>query len=467
MTRKFQIKAVPSSWLENNGRRLDCGPYLSGAMEARELLRQLRAGKTPLAELTIGIFHAGRESRQWVESEEHGVPFMGSTDVLASDLSGLPLISKKQVRANPNFSIRAGWTLITRSGTIGRMAYARSDMDGIACSEHVIRVVPNEEKIRPGYLYSYLTSRFGVPIIVSGTYGAIIQHIEPHHIQDLPVPRLGELEERVHELVELAAEKRVEANRAIAEATELMVSMAGLQRLSNNSLEGIPFGTNAVGSSSLLTRMDGAFHSSFHSEAVSLLEKAAVPLVTVSALSLSVIEPNRFKRIQIDDPEFGVPFFGTSALMWSEPKPSYMIPKNMSGIDDLLVDQATILIPRSGQISGIIGMPVLPYGELIGGAVSEDAIRVKCVDENVAGYVFVALKSEYGRRQLKARAYGSSIPHLDVSQIKAVQIPDLGARGIEKIGALGVRSVRLRHEAIDCENQARTLVERAIEGGGR
>ena len=38
MSRKFQVKSVPSTWLENNGRRLDCGPYLSGAIEARELL---------------------------------------------------------------------------------------------------------------------------------------------------------------------------------------------------------------------------------------------------------------------------------------------------------------------------------------------------------------------------------------------------------------------------------------------
>ena len=48
MSRKFQVKAVPSSWLENNGRRLDCGPYLSGAMEAKEKLRALKVKKEPL-----------------------------------------------------------------------------------------------------------------------------------------------------------------------------------------------------------------------------------------------------------------------------------------------------------------------------------------------------------------------------------------------------------------------------------
>lgn len=40
MSRKFQIKTVRSTWLENNGRRLDCGPYMSGAVEAKELLKK-------------------------------------------------------------------------------------------------------------------------------------------------------------------------------------------------------------------------------------------------------------------------------------------------------------------------------------------------------------------------------------------------------------------------------------------
>jgi len=52
MKRKFAIKTVPSTWLETEGRRLNCGPYMSGAIEARELLKKLRT--TPLRDLTDG-----------------------------------------------------------------------------------------------------------------------------------------------------------------------------------------------------------------------------------------------------------------------------------------------------------------------------------------------------------------------------------------------------------------------------
>ncbi|MHC5830793.1 MAG: restriction endonuclease subunit S domain-containing protein, partial [Nostoc sp.] len=81
------------------------------------------------------------------------------------------------------------------------MVYVRSDMAGMACTEHAMRVVPDVEKILPGYLYAYLSSKFGVTLVISGTYGSIIQGIEPQHLADLPVPRLGaDIEEKVHKI---------------------------------------------------------------------------------------------------------------------------------------------------------------------------------------------------------------------------------------------------------------------------
>ena len=193
-------RIVRSGWLDEGGRRLDCNPYMSGALEARDTLKRLPVTEK-LSAVTARIFHAGREARLWVSDADHGVLFMGSSDIRVADFSALPLIAKRQVERNPLFTLGSGWTLITRSGTIGRMAYARPDMAGMACSEHVLRVVPDVGRIPSGYLYAFLSSRYGVPLVVSGTYGAIIQHIEPEHIAELPVPRFGpvfEQEVRTH-----------------------------------------------------------------------------------------------------------------------------------------------------------------------------------------------------------------------------------------------------------------------------
>jgi type I restriction enzyme, S subunit len=459
---------VKASWMESNGRRLDCNPYLSGAFEAKIILEKLSAKKEPLQNLTLGgmngLINAGRITRNWVNDPEHGLPFLSSTDILQADLSNVSLIAKKAAKLNPKLIIRQDWTLITRSGSIGRMAYCRSDMDGMACTEDVLRVVPDPDRILPGYLYAYLSSKFGVPIVVSGTYGAIIQHIEPHHIADLPVPRLGDaIEGKVHELVVEAAKLRTEASSLLNAAIRKLEDVAGLPHLHRNYIHSDP-DTSFASSKLLVSRLDGLFHSSYHKSALDPLMKLPDSMrTTVDNMIVDIIEPKRLKRIQVDNPNHGVPFFGTTALMWVDPEPSYYIPKRLSNIGQYTINENMLLVPRSGQLSGLIGHPVLPYGSLIGGAVSEHAIRVVAKSKMIAGYLFIALVSEYGRRQLKSRAFGSSIPTLDVNMIRQVIIPKLPGKYIEEIGNIGWKISQMRSEGIQKEHQARQSIEVTIQ----
>jgi type I restriction enzyme S subunit len=462
----MKTKFVPSDWLGRDGRRLDCGPYMSGALEARVRLEQLRARKDTLREVTLGgmagIFNGPRFARTYVDNARFGVPFLGSTDILNADLTGLPLLSRRQVEANPRLVVRDGWTLITCSGTIGRMAFARSDMDGMAGSQHFMRVVPDPEKIPPGYLYAYLSSKFGVPIVAGGTYGAIIQHIEPEHIADLPVPRFGRaFEVRVQTFVEEAAALRAESGSLLLKAVAELEKIAGLPHLSAPASP-TPYSVTLVPASSVQARLDGFFHGNYHKAA--LKELASVSSTRLDEVSTRIVEPARFKRISVSDSAYGVPFFGTTALFWVDPTPNYFLARSMQSIADYVVDERCLLIPRSGQLSGVIGSAVLPYGDIVGGAVSEDAIRVYFETEQDAGFGFIALTSEYGRRQLKARAFGSSIPHLDVRHIGQVRIPDLTVGQRRKLGEKGARVSRMRHAACQLERKARMLVEARIGG---
>ena len=404
MSRKFQIKTVPSTWLENNGRRLDCGPYLCGAIEARGLLR--RHQTKSLSGLAIEIFHAGRESRTWVDSPGYGVPFMGSTDVLASDVSGLPLISKKQVASTPRFTIRKGWTLITRSGTIGRMAFARSDMDGVACSEHVMRVLPNEELIMPGYLFAYLSSSFGVPIVVSGTYGAIIQHIEPHHIADLPVPRLGAVEDQAHELIQKAADLRTKANQLLEDATRDLEREigGGPVRWQHNHIQAFAIKTTTFGSK--VSRLDAFHHIGYVGEAI---DKAVVPLVEVQNVARA-LRPPIMKRIRVE--EGGYEFLGGSELVTLDQRSETRISARTPNIDQFVVYPGYVLFQCVGQRYGLFGRAVLANRQLYGKAVTEAVMRLIPHDIRDAGYISVYLATGFGQRLGMRYSAGTSIPVL-------------------------------------------------------
>lgn len=461
MSRKFQVRTIPSTWLETNGRRLDCGPYLSGAMEARELLRRLSAVKEPLASITKGIYHAGREGRLWVESPEYGVPFMGSTDILASDLSNLPLISKKQVRENPDFTVRAGWTLITRSGTIGRMAYARADMDGIACSEHVMRVVPNTAKVKPGYVFAYLSSRFGLPIVLSGTYGSIIQSIEPHHIEDLPVPRLGNVEDLAHELIQRASDLRTKANELISKQVKALEEeiAGGPVVWQHKKPQDFSIGVRTV--KGFFDRLDAFHHIGYVGEA---FEKARVPLVGISRYA-DALYPPFMKRIRVQ--EGGVEFLGgTDALTLNQKSDSY-IASNTKDLDSFIVRNGYVLFQCDGQRYGIFGRPILANRNLVGKAVTQHMMRIIPNDIRDAGYIFTFLATEFGRRLLMRFSAGTSIPSLNEDGARKILIfwPDDQRR--HSIGAVAEEAWEYRAEATCLEDQARSLVEQTIEEGGR
>jgi type I restriction enzyme S subunit len=459
MSRKFQCKAIPSTWLESNGRRLDCGPYLSGAIEARELLKQHNT--EPLASLTRDIFHAGREGRIWVDSNEFGVPFMGSTEVLASNLSHLPLISKKQINSNPKFTIRPGWTLITRSGTIGRMAYARPDMNDVACSEDVMRVVPDEEKIKPGYLYSYLSSRFGVPIVIAGTYGAIIQHIEPDHISDLPVPRLGEVEQQAHTLVQLAANLRVEATQEINSITRGLEEEIGGGSVVWRHRHVQAHAIQTISISSSLNRLDAFHHVGYVGEAI---EKAAVPLVEVGNYARA-LRPPILKRIKVDGT--GIDFLGGRELLRLDQSAEDQIAFRTPNLEQFIVKPGMVLFQCVGQRYGIFGTPVLANRRLIGRAVTEAVMRLIPHDPEDAGYIFTYLATGFGRRLVMRHSAGTSIPVLQEDGASKILIywPDKARR--LQIHQAATIAWEKRARAVELENKARTLVERTIEAGGR
>lgn len=447
-------RIVRSGWFDEGGRRLDCNPYMSGALESRDTLKRLPVTEK-LSAVTARIFHAGREARLWVSDADHGVLFMGSSDIRVADFSALPLIAKRQVARNPLFTLGSGWTLITRSGTIGRMAYARADMAGMACSEHVLRVVPDAERIPSGYLYAFLSSRYGVPLVVSGTYGAIIQHIEPEHIAGLPVPRFEPVfEQEVAQLIDKAADARVAASKYRRAALELFQAKISWRQHSD-SIARTPM------ASTLLGRMD-AFHYSPRVET----GRAALAAHCGTRLGDQVervFEPNRGSRLKVTDPAFGVPFLSSSSVFELNPSAEYLVSRSLTPhLEGLLVSDCDVLIPRSGQLGGIIGRAVLPLPMNVGQAGSEHLVRVRCHSPSDAAYLWAVLASEPGYWALVGTAFGSSIPSLDSSLISDLTIPWLSELERQEIGALAEKAVVAQNKGNELEAAAVALLEEKI-----
>ena len=214
------------SWLRNEGCRLDASAYVDGSLATYHGIVNGKWDWLPLDSLAR-LFKAPRYLRRYVFDRTRGTSILSSSDILLADLNSVPLLSDKTPVLS-ELLLKEGWTLISRSGTIGNTAYVRPEMDGMAASEHVMRVAPDQTKIWPGYLFAFLSTLQGNSLLKRRTYGSIIQHIEPHHIADLPVPLPEPSEqERLHNLVARAAAARTEASRLLNEAAAYFDGLAG------------------------------------------------------------------------------------------------------------------------------------------------------------------------------------------------------------------------------------------------
>lgn len=461
------VRVVRSSWLEEGGRRLDCNPYMSGAREAKDALEELRSPKSKLHEVTHDIFDSGRESRRWVDDPKFGVRYMGSAAIDLADLSLLPLISSKQVARNPRLLVEEDWSLITRSGTIGRMAYVRSDMAGLACSEDVLRVIPNRDRILPGYLYAFLSSRFGVPLVASGTYGAIIQHIERAHISDLPVPRFDEaLEQSVHEQIAQAAQLRADATRLLREAQQVLLSEIGAPDVSGLTKTERLFTVARSSELARTGRMEGNFYNAVAARVESWARGVGARCRSLGDVA-DVYDVPPFKHIYVDE-GYGVPFFTSGEIFGLDRTATKFLSKTRTlNLHKYMLEQDWVLLARSGQLGGIIGRPQYVDSALSGSATSDHVIRI-VPREVPGGYLYAYLYcAAIGYPLVTRTMTGHSIPALWPSQLMSLPVVLADPDAMNRISSIVVSAFEDRVRATELEAQGRFKVECAIGAGGQ
>jgi type I restriction enzyme S subunit len=440
---------------------------MSGALEAREKLRQLNGPKDALHTLTSGhaggIYNGPMFKRNFVQTLEHGVPFLSSGTMLRADLSNLPLLRRKDAESSrlSYLRLRAGTTLISCSGTIGRMSYVRPDMDGIWSSQDVLKIVPDTSKIPAGYLYAFLSCRYGVPLVVSGTYGAIIQHIEPEHVSSIEVPRFdASLEASIDERIQTAAKLRGSASKQLLEVSEEFDShIPNLDLLQPPKLQ-----ISSILSSAARRRLDAQFHNPL---AVQIrAELASIPHATIAEWCDDLFLPGIFKRIHVSGPEFAAPYYTGYSLFWNEPEPKGYLSRATSLFEQVQLREGMVLVQAFGQEGGLTGSPVWVGRHLEGATTTHMLVRLIVNRRDRAAYLFGFLNSRLAYKQISCLTFGGSIPHFDESGIGSVLVPRLSPEREAAIATRVLSAVSARDQALSLELEARVIVEQAISGAG-
>lgn len=470
----MKVKTIRSSWWEGYGYRLDCQPYLQGALETKIILEALSVRKDPLHTVTAGhdggIYNGPQFTRHYVDSPEFGVPFMGSSAMLRADLSGLPLFSTRHAQSDflAHLELKSGMTLISCAGTIGRCVYARPEMVGMWSSQHIMKVVPDSGKIPPGYLYAFLSSKFGIPLVVSGTYGSIIQSIEPEHIADIPVPRFDhKIERRIHDLVEEAADALTQHSALMNRATTRLLAQVGIGDMPPIAWWG---SSKHLGWAQSASTADTLRARNFDPRITVVL--AAIRARNHCLLGELCEEESfkgrtSFKRVD-SDPEFGLRLVGQREAFQVRPEGRWIASGSVKGLG-LVVPAGSTLIASHGTLGEdeLYCRAVYASKRTSEYAYSGDFYR--CIPREglvPPGYLFAYLRSDIAFRMLRSMSTGGKQQSLHPTLMYNMPVPRLGARAENEIANLvNDASIAFDHY-LDNEEAAWSILESELRRKG-
>lgn len=164
-----------------------------------------------------------RFKRVYVE-EGYGRVLLGGKQLCELDPSVKKYLSQSKLsKIISKLEVTQNTTLITRSGTIGRIALVPKHWEHWIPSDHIIRVIPANNGIA-GYLNIFLSSEYGQQLITRFTYGAVVDEIDDNHVRQIVIPLLknAKAQKEINDLALQANEKRYKAYLLEQEALKIM-----------------------------------------------------------------------------------------------------------------------------------------------------------------------------------------------------------------------------------------------------
>ena len=441
--------------------RLEASVYSNDGRLARMDLEQCKWDVVHLGnEFIEDAFYGSRSKRIYVNQSNKGaVGFLGSAEMLSVYPKPVKFILKKD--GISKFSVKRGWILLSRSGTIGNVTFVNNTLKKYFISEHAIRISCTEYS---GYIYAFLKSKIGRVFLESNIFGAVISQIEPQHLNQIPIPNPPPiLKQTIHDLVEESFKSRDESNELMDETQALLkeaLQLPDVEELQAKQVDQKAGLLNySVPLSELGNRLDASYHVPFVQAIEQHLQKMAKEIVKVgnSRISRAVILPGRFKRVYVEE-DGGIVFFGGKQIYELDPSNKKYLSISQHGdriIDDLKIHPNSILITRSGTIGKVMIIPE-HWDSWIP---NEHIIRVVPANNEIAGYLYAWLSSDYAYPLITRYTYGAVVDEIDNKQVSDIVIPLLCDENTQQeINNKVLKANKKRAEAYELEQEALTIL---------
>ena len=119
--------------------------------------------------------------------------------------------------------VESGWLLVTRSGSTGIISSVPEAWNGFALSDHIIRIIPNDNLLDRYYILAFLRSNVCQEKMKKGIFGSVIDEISPEFLGEIEIPVLDESTmQNISEAMKQAEISRNEAIVGIRDSVQLI-----------------------------------------------------------------------------------------------------------------------------------------------------------------------------------------------------------------------------------------------------
>lgn len=469
-SREIKWCAVNLSDVFSRGKRLEASVFDVESKKARYIVEHNKFGFCLLGEkngLIEKAFYPGRFKRIYCNRKE-GIGFYLPSQLVDIYPKPEKYISKLTKCDFNTLRLNENTLLLTRSGTVGTVSIVSQTTRNLVFSDDVIRVT-FKNKADLGYVYTFLRSKTGNLILTTNGYGSVITHIEPEHLENLPIPNPSdEIKLKINNLIVKSFALRDESNKLIDDATKLLVDELKLPPIENFELDlydpKASVETYSVKLSNLKGRVDGSYHVPVVQAIIDCLKANAAEVTNVGddTISKDIILPGRFKRVYVDE-GFGRAFIGGKQIGELDPtnKKYLSIKKHGDRISKQLeLHENMTLI----TCSGTIGKVALVGKHWEKWTANQHIIRVVPASIDIAGYLNIFLASDYGHALITHYTYGSVVDEIDDNHVSDIPFPLLKDKATQnKINEMALEANQKRYEAYLAEQEAlRIMNEEAI-----
>ena len=307
--------------------------------------------------------------------------------------------------------------------------------------------------LRGGLVYAYLASKYGYSLLTQGTFGAVIQHIEPDFVSSIPIPSFPEdFQNKINDLVLESARLREEATDALNEAvcyfdTKYPISKS-LTKAFTLKTSDLKIGFAAYNNNLEVDK----FISQYAGRSYELGNRTS-----------KVFAPPLFKHIYLNT-DNDYPFMtGAELTQFNLRYYRWLSPRGVKDINDYVVRQGTLLLYKSGTIDGnILGNVFIVDKKLDGCCLSDHVIRVLFNERKEAYWAFAFLRSKGAVKMLQRLATGTMIPFITPDRLSHILIPEHDEKYSEIVNLIE-KYIDYSSKSKECESIAISLVEQEIE----